>query len=826
MEDRYQSSARRAELPRTAYNHDAMPVETTSFRPNTSSELYDTSMLGFNPRYGSHRRRSSHAYAEVNTPGYLPEAPEVPWGPNPHQMNSQKHPNTRRRVSSSQRPQYYEPYDAQFAQMQPSLPNQKTHDDISPVSPPAPQAVGNALKQKEYKPKQKDGVPEQSPLQKLEGKLGDISKEEKRARMIEAEAKFQKRASNHKMSNTAVSQRPTEITSAADDKMGHQPRQNRLKQSTLNQDTALLKSGTAPNHRDQRGVSRGETGYIGDRVMNSTSDARASHTQKGQQPPPTGAGEYDSAGYINTASKGIGLGLYHGSDQKQQDKLDKDDLQANMDFKDNQHRPYNELRPGESARELNQMLNTSEDKDENNRQPLAADGKRNPEFRQTVKFSEDSRNFSSTTTIGSKKKSMGAYQGMNRGSQLYFKPQRALEEWRNAGKAALIAEDFNLVQPDAAGNRNVAWWERKDFQRWKSNSQYHSAQNEDSRDNIRRQTAFNPPLYLRCGPLLRCTGIQKVKLNQEMWTGSVMIATDDQKSSYADPPVLRLFSQPMTPLTAPPDDIRKNSHQDLPSDYIDPVEGETKSSRSGKTLYVRPVDQLEDYVDLSRIENDDGLFEEVPSTSKALKAKKLRLSVMDGEKANKYRQVRGCRLLCEAGVTFWRFSISVELVSQQKRVAYRINNGPATGFWVPAKGSPMNIMFHSCNGFSASVNPNEFSGPDPMWRDVLNSHQFKPFHVMIGGGDQIYMDAVVQKTTHFRKWMSIKDIAHKQSLPFSKEMQQELEDFYLRRYCTWFSSGLFALANSQIPMINIWDDHDIIDVSLLLTMVSRHEICS
>lgn len=27
----------------------------------------------------------------------------------------------------------------------------------------------------------------------------------------------------------------------------------------------------------------------------------------------------------------------------------------------------------------------------------------------------------------------------------------------------------------------------------------------------------------------------------------------------------------------------------------------------------------------------------------------------------------------------------------------------------------------------------------------------------------------------------------------------------------WFSQGLFGVANAQIPMINIWDDHDIID---------------
>ena len=103
--------------------------------------------------------------------------------------------------------------------------------------------------------------------------------------------------------------------------------------------------------------------------------------------------------------------------------------------------------------------------------------------------------------------------------------------------------------------------------------------------------------------------------------------------------------------------------------------------------------------------------------------------------------------------------------------------------------------------------PDSFSGPDPMWRDVLNSHQTKPFHVMIGGGDQIYNDAVMKETTFFQEWLRIKNPHKKHEAPFTPEMLDELEDFYLDRYCMWFSQGLFGMANSQIPMVNIWDDH-------------------
>ena len=78
---------------------------------------------------------------------------------------------------------------------------------------------------------------------------------------------------------------------------------------------------------------------------------------------------------------------------------------------------------------------------------------------------------------------------------------------------------------------------------------------------------------------------------------------------------------------------------------------------------------------------------------------------------------------------------------------------------------------------------------------------------MIGGGDQIYNDAVMTQTTIFQEWLEIKAPHHKHEAPFSPEMQGELESFYLDRYSMWFSQGLFGMANSQIPMINLWDDH-------------------
>ncbi|PSR77901.1 hypothetical protein BD289DRAFT_486282 [Coniella lustricola] len=413
-----------------------------------------------------------------------------------------------------------------------------------------------------------------------------------------------------------------------------------------------------------------------------------------------------------------------------------------------------------------------------------------------------------------------------------FKPTKFSSEWKKGIVGTLsgtLLELHNETSPTA--DKVQTWWETSPSQRRNSNpSRPRKAEAFDGEyhDN-NAPTRFNPPLYLKCGPLLRYCGMRTERITgrsarhgpaieREFWRGTVMIVTSDNESSYDITPTLRLFAQPIEKLPTPPAEVRG----EVPPEYVDPIAGLPQLGRRGETLYVRPVDHLDEGKDLSRDPTAKGLFEKTRSPpdidlpagvtdAPGSFADRKRKSPMDGEQSGKYKDIRGCRLHSERGYTFWRFSIEVELRDIEQRIAYRINRGPATGFWVPAKGESMNIMFHSCNGFSLSVNPDELSGPDPLWRDVLNNHQSRPFHVMLGGGDQLYCDAVMQQTRHFQEWLTVRNPLHKHNAPFTPEMQDELEVFYLERYCMWFSQGLFGLANSQIPMVNMYDDHDIID---------------
>jgi PhoD related phosphatase len=406
-----------------------------------------------------------------------------------------------------------------------------------------------------------------------------------------------------------------------------------------------------------------------------------------------------------------------------------------------------------------------------------------------------------------------------------FDKARPVNEWKQAGTARLTLADLAL---DLPSEHDQAWWESNGStgrRRSKHSSGTPMVSDAYSQQEDSKNVEFRPTLYLKCGPLLRYTGLRKDRseprpgqpssiTDRETWRGSVMIVTHDSVSSYGEIPTLRLFSQPRDLLPPPPEQVKGD---DLAPEYVDPIAGLTKVSRRGRILYVKPVDHLEEGKDLSLVGNDDGLFETSPSpldnSPHGSVTPNKRTRGRDGESLGKYREVKGVRLYAdiERDVTFWRFNIEVQLGDQQAHIAYRINRGPPIGFWVPAKGHTMNIMFHSCNGFSLSVNPDQFSGPDPLWRDVLNTHQTRPFHVMIGGGDQLYNDRVMVDTKHFAAWTQLRNPIEKHHAPFTEEMREELESFYLDRYAMWFSQGLFGLANSQIPMVNIYDDHDIID---------------
>ncbi|GME71815.1 unnamed protein product [Ambrosiozyma monospora] len=168
---------------------------------------------------------------------------------------------------------------------------------------------------------------------------------------------------------------------------------------------------------------------------------------------------------------------------------------------------------------------------------------------------------------------------------------------------------------------------------------------------------------------------------------------------------------------------------------------------------------------------------------------------------------------------FWRFNVELQLTPYEQKIKYAINDefNPDFQFFIPAVDQSMNTMSYSCNGFSINVDVDEF--PGCLWLDVLRKHDQLHYHVMLGGGDQIYCDAIKFVSKEFEKWLKHKR-PHNMLTP---ELDASFKEFYLNHYMEWFGVGFnitsngnanqpcYPIALHQIPQVNIFDDHDIID---------------
>ncbi|KAE8350494.1 hypothetical protein BDV28DRAFT_37319 [Aspergillus coremiiformis] len=686
-----------------------------------------------------------------------------------------------------------------------------------------------------------DWAADRSPLQKLEVALNGISKEEKRARVLEAEMRLKERMARKQRESNSRATAPVQSQQET------MPRKAEVSQRTNAGQPALSQQHLAQGSSDR---------------VNPTHNRAALSQHPAPLPanvPQHARGYPRSVGVVRTDSaprRSVSVSHQAGSNRMGSQTMNLDmPRDTSVPFTTNRFQVHPP--PSHPRMTVRNQLDTQATGQPPYLSPAASQAKpaprpiRRKELPPTViavqkaelsAYSTGNRLTPNTASVNSdSSREQGgniAMTSQSLESELTSQPRSKrqtvsfnvppptpppLSEWKTAPVARLGASDFDYQSFDA--ERSKAWWEGGGSNdRRKSRALPINYQKPSTRRPLSNQR-FQPQLFLKCGPLLRYGGLKRVRIDgpngpfdKETWRGSVLIVTRDSLSSYEPPPTLKLFPQPMDLLPPPPVELNDESAK-LAPEYVDPTAGLMKFGRDGRPLYVKPVDHIEEEMDLSLIENDDGIYEVSPSiidySSDGLKQPipANRVHSVDGETAGFYKEVAGARLYADPGrdVTFWRFNIEVELGQTQQRIAYRLNEGPALGFWVPARGQSMNVMYHTCNGFTPGVDSNKLCGPDPLWRDVLNEHQTRPFHVMVGGGDQIFNDKITAESSYFQEWVKIKDVHEKYDTPLNMEFKAELENAFLEHYARWFSQGLFSLVNSQIPMVNLWNDHEIIE---------------
>ncbi|KNE66210.1 hypothetical protein AMAG_19363 [Allomyces macrogynus ATCC 38327] len=162
---------------------------------------------------------------------------------------------------------------------------------------------------------------------------------------------------------------------------------------------------------------------------------------------------------------------------------------------------------------------------------------------------------------------------------------------------------------------------------------------------------------------------------------------------------------------------------------------------------------------------------------------------------------------------FWRFDIEVPLTPYEQHVSYAVNSGVDQVFHIPGREENYRWAFFSCNGFSTDVDfptREQLNGIKPLWTDVMREHAAKPFHAMVGGGDQVYMDTIFDVPA-LKEWLGNTNKEYKSTCPWTREMNEQAHKYYFDEYLQHFQLDGFREALATIPFNFEWDDHDIFD---------------
>lgn len=62
-----------------------------------------------------------------------------------------------------------------------------------------------------------------------------------------------------------------------------------------------------------------------------------------------------------------------------------------------------------------------------------------------------------------------------------------------------------------------------------------------------------------------------------------------------------------------------------------------------------------------------------------------------------------------------------------------------------------------------------------------------------------------------KQWVEEKDPKTRMKMPMTETLETCMERYFFQHYCEWFGQGSFAKTIAQVPMLNMLDDHDLID---------------
>lgn len=179
------------------------------------------------------------------------------------------------------------------------------------------------------------------------------------------------------------------------------------------------------------------------------------------------------------------------------------------------------------------------------------------------------------------------------------------------------------------------------------------------------------------------------------------------------------------------------------------------------------------------------------------------------------RTVNGARILAHGEDEVWAYELGFARDDQDRARSYNLIGESPNSLIVPGQGRTPHLAFASCCGFHDWKDKLKLDDrkkdPWAVWTELKSQHDASPFHLMLLGGDQVYVDGIWEKGA-LREWrdkLRVFQGRHKWEPdgPYDRQTRGALMEIYQNN---WGRKEMRA-ALASIPSIMMWDDHDICD---------------
>jgi hypothetical protein len=175
----------------------------------------------------------------------------------------------------------------------------------------------------------------------------------------------------------------------------------------------------------------------------------------------------------------------------------------------------------------------------------------------------------------------------------------------------------------------------------------------------------------------------------------------------------------------------------------------------------------------------------------------------------------GRRLYAYGGHEVWVYDLPFERAQGDRQWHYGLPGETPAEVTVPGRGATPHFAYASCCGFHDWNEKTRLESQDrdpwAMVEDLRQIHQAQPFHILLLGGDQIYMDSLWSKGPMFQWRQKLRRYQKLTAWTDDGPLDRQARTGFLDLYCDNWGREPFASVLARIPTFMMWDDHDICD---------------